>query len=64
MSAAKGPIYTPVELLARLVAFDTTSDKSNLALIAFVEDSLLQNGVPSSRVVSGDGRKASLPCRW
>ena len=32
MSAARGPIYTPVELLARLVAFDTTSHKINLGL--------------------------------
>ena len=55
-----GPIYTTVELLTRLVAFDTTSHKSNLALIAFVEDYLLQHGVISTRVPSDDGQKASL----
>ena len=55
-----GPIYTPQELLARLVDFDTTSHKSNLALVAFVEDYLLQHGVVSCRVASADGEKASL----
>jgi len=55
-----GPIYTPEELLTRLVAFDTTSHKSNLELIAFVEDFLLQHGVLSTRVPSEDGEKASL----
>ena len=56
----RGPIYTPVELLARLVSFDTTSHKSNLALVAFVEDYLLQHGVVSTRVTAADGEKASL----
>ncbi len=55
-----GPIYTPTELLARLVAFDTTSHKSNMALVAFVEDYLLQHGVVSHRVATADGQKASL----
>jgi acetylornithine deacetylase len=56
----RGPIYTAQELLARLVAFDTTSHKSNLPLVAFVEDYLLQHGIVSHRVPSGDGEKASL----
>lgn len=55
-----GPRYAPVELLARLVAFDTTSHKSNLALIAFVEDYLLQHGVTSQLVPTPDGTKTSL----
>ncbi len=55
-----GPVYTPVELLARLVAFDTTSHKSNLEIVAFIEDYLLQHGVASLRVVAGDGLKANL----
>ncbi len=55
-----GPIYTPVELLARLVAFDTTSHKSNLEIVAFIEDYLLQHGVASARVTAADGLKASL----
>ena len=55
-----GPIYSPKELLARLVAFDTTSHKSNMALICFVEDYLLQHGVASQLVPTLDGQKASL----
>ncbi len=35
-----GPSYSAAELLSRLVHFDTTSHKSNLPLIAFVEDYL------------------------
>lgn len=60
MRTYRGPIYTPFELLVRLVAFDTTSHKSNLGIIAFIEDYLLQHGVTSRRVVSADGEKSSL----
>lgn len=56
----RGPSYTATELLSRLVAFDTTSHKSNLAIVAFIEDYLLQHGVVSQRVVASDGVKASL----
>ena len=56
----RGPVYTPKELLARLVAFDTTSHKSNLPLIAFVEDYLAQHGLRSDLVPTPDGQKASL----
>lgn len=55
-----GPTYTPIELLARLVAFDTTSHKSNLGIIAFIEDYLLQHGVTSRRITTPDGQKAAL----
>jgi len=56
----KGPSYSATELLARLVAFDTTSHKSNLALIRFVEDYLLQHGIVSEIVPNAEGTKASL----
>jgi acetylornithine deacetylase len=56
----KGPSYSATELLARLVSFDTTSHKSNLQLIRFVEDYLLQHGVVSQIVPTADGEKASL----
>jgi acetylornithine deacetylase len=46
--------------LRALVAFDTTSAKSNLALIAFVEDYLKSHGIASTRVLSPDGDKADL----
>jgi acetylornithine deacetylase len=56
----QGPIYTTAELLARLVAFDTTSYKSNMGLIHFVEDYLAQHGVACRRVPTQDGLKAGL----
>ena len=48
------------ELLAKLVAFDTTSAQSNLELIAFVKTYLDGYGVASTLVPSADGAKASL----
>ena len=47
-------------LLTTLVGFDTTSAKSNLPLIAFVEDYLKGHGIASTRVPSLDGTKADL----
>jgi acetylornithine deacetylase len=47
-------------LLERLVAFDTTSHLSNLALIEWVERYLAGCGVESRRIASPDGRKANL----
>jgi acetylornithine deacetylase len=48
------------ELLARLVAFDTTSRRSNLELIDFVEAELAACGARSRRVFNADGSKANL----
>lgn len=48
------------DILSRLVAFDTTSRESNLALIDWVEAFLAERGVASMRVPSPDGRKANL----
>ena len=53
-------LSTARDLLARLVAFDTTSAKSNLELIAFVEDYLKREGIAAPRVPSPDGAKADL----
>lgn len=50
-------------ILERLIAFDTTSRNSNLALIAWVEDFLRERGVASQRVANGDGSKANLYAR-
>jgi len=55
-----GEIYTPKEMLARLVAFPTVSRESNLALIGFVRDYLAGHGVESHVVPSPDGNKANL----
>lgn len=48
------------EHLARLVAFDTTSRDSNLALIEYVEALLGGLGVVSRRVANAEGTKANL----
>jgi acetylornithine deacetylase len=48
------------ELLARLIAFDTTSRNSNLALIEWVEAFLAARGIASRRVANADGSKANL----
>ncbi|QKP78890.1 acetylornithine deacetylase [Methyloligella sp. GL2] len=50
----------PSELLAQLVAYDTTSAKSNLPLIGFVREYLEAHGVRSHLIPSEDGHKASL----
>ncbi|CAX22093.1 Acetylornithine deacetylase [Methylorubrum extorquens DM4] len=55
-----GTRLTPLELLERLVAFDTESSKSNLALIDFVAEYLDSWGVPSIRVPNAEGNKAAL----
>lgn len=49
-----------IDMLARLVAFDTTSFRSNLALIDWMEELLRDLGVEARRVVSEDGAKANL----
>ncbi|MEE3215812.1 MAG: acetylornithine deacetylase, partial [Pseudomonadota bacterium] len=49
-----------VELLAELVAIDTTSHLSNLPLIAFVEDYLSRHGVDAKRITDHSGHKANL----
>ena len=54
------PSRTAAELLDRLVSFDTTSAKSNLELIAFVQDYLAGHGIASQIVPYQDGAKANL----
>ncbi|MFJ3483132.1 acetylornithine deacetylase [Pseudomonas sp. NPDC090202] len=48
------------ELLARLVAFDTTSRESNLALIEFVRDYLAGFDVPCELIYNAERTKANL----
>ncbi|WP_201835648.1 acetylornithine deacetylase [Microvirga zambiensis] len=55
-----GQRFTPLEMLAKLVSFDTVSSKSNLALIAFVESYLQSWNVPYVRVPNEAGDKAAL----
>src|SRR5262245_20727967 len=54
------PVAAAKDILAKLVAFDTTSHKSNLELVRFVEDYLRPLGLESTLVPTSDGGKASL----
>ena len=49
-----------IDILARLVAFDTTSRGSNLALVEYVEAQLAALGVQGRRVPNEDGTKSNL----
>ena len=49
-----------LELIERLIAFDTTSRESNLGLIEWVRDWLATLGIESRLVYNDDGRKANL----
>lgn len=55
-----GARYSTQEMLARLVAFDTTSANSNLDLIDFVRDYLAGHGAAATLIESEDGQKANL----
>ena len=52
--------YTPREMLEKLVSFDTTCTRSNLALIDFVRDYLEGHGVACQVTPNEAGDKASL----
>ena len=49
-----------IEILAKLVSFDTTSSVSNLELIEYVEKYLADCGVASRRISNSGGSKANL----
>ncbi|MBS0519036.1 MAG: acetylornithine deacetylase, partial [Proteobacteria bacterium] len=49
-----------IEMLKRLVAFDTTSRNSNLELIKYVQAYLAESGVESTLVPNEEGTKANL----
>jgi acetylornithine deacetylase len=48
------------EMLRRLVSFDTTSTKSNLAIIDFIRDYLAGHGIACRLTPSADGVKSNL----
>ena len=61
MAAGRSTVrYGATEMAARLIAFDTTSRNSNLALIDFVADYLAGHGVASERLFDPSGAKANL----
>lgn len=51
---------TSIELLSKLVSFDTTSRNSNLPLIEFIENYLVSHGVKSLRVDYEADKKTNL----
>ena len=57
--ADEARLASAVEILDRLVAFDTTSARSNLALIDWVADYLARHGIAAERSSAFDG-KANL----
>lgn len=52
--------YSPRDMLAKLVSFNTVSDRSNLELVDFIADYLEGHGVETTRVPDATGQKASL----
>jgi len=52
-------VATP-EMLRRLVSFDTTSSKSNIAVIDFIRDYLAGHGIACRLTPSTDGAKSNL----
>ena len=59
MPAAGFP-QSPAEILAKLVAFDTTSHKTNLPMAEWVRDYLAHHGIESRFVPAGNGIHTSL----
>ncbi|MCB5175165.1 acetylornithine deacetylase [Microvirga lenta] len=49
-----------LDLIRKLISFDTTSRNSNLELIDYIRDYLADLGIESTLVLDGTGRKASL----
>jgi acetylornithine deacetylase len=59
-ATVRASLAEAIELLRALVGFDTTSSKSNLELIDFVENFLDGHSIECFRVTSADGFKADL----
>ena len=49
-----------IDILKSLVGFDTTSSKSNLDLIEFIESYLNNHKIKSTLVYDSSGKKANL----
>lgn len=55
-----GKVFEPVDLIRKLVSFDTTSRESNIELIEFVADYLKGHGVDSKIIYDAGREKANL----
>jgi acetylornithine deacetylase len=54
------PSAASLEMIERLIAFDTTSRNSNLELIRWIERYLADHGIASELFFDDEGRKANL----
>ncbi|MFL2801391.1 MAG: acetylornithine deacetylase [Paracoccaceae bacterium] len=52
--------FTPIEMLDKLISFDTVSRNSNLPIIDFIKNYLQSYGVESHLVFNGDKTKSNL----
>ncbi len=52
--------FTPIEMLDKLISFDTVSRNSNLPIIDFIKNYLQSYGVESHLVLNGDKTKSNL----
>ena len=52
--------FTPIEMLDKLISFDTVSRNSNLPIIEFIKDYLQSYGVESNLVYNDDKTKSNL----
>jgi acetylornithine deacetylase len=59
-NASEARLNATLDLLERLIGFDTESSKSNLGLVAFVEDYLKSLGVDYVKIPNPTGDKAAL----
>lgn len=53
-------VFSPREMIDRLVAFDTTSRNSNLELIHFIQDYLAGHGIEATLIFNPEKTKANL----
>ena len=52
--------FSPIEMLDKLISFDTVSRNSNLPIIEFIKDYLQSFGVESHLVYNSDKTKSNL----
>lgn len=52
--------HSPLEILEKLISFNTVSSQTNLPMIDFIEEYLSSHGVASTRVYNSEGNKANL----
>ncbi len=52
--------YSSIEMIKKLISFDTTSRESNLDLIQFIENYLASHGIKSDIISDATGNKANL----